>query len=47
MTASSGRLREFAAGVLAEAGALVERLDPEGLEALLPTPVQQALQTPD
>ena len=47
MTASSGRLREFAAGVLAEAGALVERLEPEGLEALLPAPVQQALQTPD
>ena len=47
MTASSGRLREFAAGVLAEAGALVERLEPEGLEALLPAPVQQALQTSD
>ena len=47
MTASSGRLREFAVGVLAEAGALVERLEPEGLEALLPAPVQQALQTPD
>jgi hypothetical protein len=47
MTASSGGLREFAVGVLAEAGALVERLEPEGLEALLPAHVQQALQTPD
>ena len=47
MAASSGRLREFAAGVLAEVGALVERLEPEGLEALLPAPVQQRLQTPD
>ena len=47
MTASSGRLREFAVGVLTEAGALVERLEPEGLEALLPAHVQQALQTPD
>lgn len=47
MTTSSTRLREFAASVLAEAGALVEPLDPEGLEALLPAPVQQALQTPE
>jgi hypothetical protein len=47
MAAASGRLHEFAAGVLTEAGALVERLEPEGLEALLPAPVQQALQTPE
>jgi hypothetical protein len=37
MPESTIHFREFAAEVLEQAGALVERIEPEGLEALLPT----------
>ncbi len=38
-----GRMREFVASLLRREGALVEEVDPEGLEVLAPFPVRQAL----
>jgi hypothetical protein len=45
MNESSAQFRNFAARLLEHEGALVERLEPEGLEAMLPAPVQQTLRT--
>ena len=39
----SGRMQDFAAAILRHEGALVEAIDPEGLEVLAPAPVQRAL----
>jgi hypothetical protein len=47
MTGSIPRLRDFTAHLLAYAGALVEPLDPDGLEAILPEPVQHTLRAPE
>ena len=41
------RLQSFVADLLARDGALVERIDPEGLEVLAPGPVQNALGVPE
>ncbi len=38
-----GRMQGFVAGLLRHEGALVEMVEPEGLEVLAPPPVQQAL----
>ena len=38
-----GRMQGFVAGLLRHEGALVEAVEPEGLEVLAPPPVQQAL----
>ncbi len=43
MTDSSNRFRNFAARLLEHEGALVEPIEPEGLEAMLPENLQQAL----
>ena len=45
--ASASRYRDFAARLLEHEGALVEPLDPEGLEAMLPASVQHTLQAPE
>jgi hypothetical protein len=38
-----GRMQGFVADLLTQQGALVELIEPEGLEVLAPPPVQQAL----
>ncbi|MEJ7710996.1 MAG: hypothetical protein WKF84_14310 [Pyrinomonadaceae bacterium] len=43
MTESSGRFRDFAAHLLEHEGALVERIEPEGLEVMAPPHAQQLL----
>ena len=45
--ASASRYRDFATRLLEHDGALVEPLDPEGLEAMLPASVQHTLQAPE
>jgi len=45
--ASASRYRDFAARLLEHDGALVEPLNPEGLEAMLPVSVQHTLQAPE
>ena len=47
MLAEPGPLQRFIADLLAAEGALVEAIEPEGLEALLPTGLQQAFGTPE
>jgi len=47
MSASSNTLRDFAARLLDYEGALVERIEPEGLEILAPAPVAEVLQIPE
>ncbi len=47
MTDSSNRFRNFATQLLEYEGALVEPLDPLGLEAMLPGNLQQALGAPE
>jgi predicted HD phosphohydrolase len=47
MTESSNRFRNFAARLLEHEGALVEAIEPEGLEAMLPEKLQQALRAPE
>jgi len=42
-TAEAGRMQSFVATLLRQQGALVEPIEPEGLEVLAPAPVQQAL----
>jgi hypothetical protein len=42
-TAEPGRMQCFAAALLRHEGALVESIEPEGLEVLAPPSVQQAL----
>ena len=43
----SGRMQGFVAALLAQDGALVDAIEPEGLEVLAPPPVQQALAVPE
>jgi hypothetical protein len=43
MRPEMGRMRGFVADLLTQQGALVETIEPEGLEVLAPPPVQQAL----
>jgi len=43
MRPEMGRMQGFVADLLTQQGALVERIEPEGLEVLAPTRVQQAL----
>jgi len=45
--ASASRYRDFAARLLEHDGALVEPLDPDGLEAMLPASVQHTLHAPE
>ena len=45
--ASASRYRDFAARLLEHDGALVESLNPEGLEAMLPASVQHTLHAPE
>lgn len=45
MAESTIHFRDFAAEVLEQAGALVERIEPEGLEALLPAELNSQLRT--
>ena len=45
--ASASRYRDFAARLLEHEDALVEPLDPEGLEAMLPASVQHTLHAPE
>jgi hypothetical protein len=47
MTESSNRFRTFAEHLLEHEGALVERIEPEGLEAMLPENLQQGLHAPE
>jgi len=47
MTESSDRFRHFAGRLLEYGGALVERIEPEGLEAMLPDSLQQKLRAPE
>lgn len=47
MTASTHRLRDFAARLLTYEGALVDELEPDGLEAMLPETVQHSLRAPE
>ncbi len=47
MVESSNRFRNFAARLLEYEGALVERIEPEGLEAMLPAKIQEQLRTPE
>jgi len=47
MTDSSNRFRNFAARLLEHEGALVEPIEPQGLEAMLPDNLQQALGAPE
>lgn len=46
-TASASRYRDFAASLLEHDGALVEPLAPDGLEAMLPAPMQTVLHAPE
>jgi hypothetical protein len=43
MRPEMGRMQGFVADLLSQQGALVEPIEPEGLEVLAPPPVQQAL----
>ena len=43
MRPEMGRMQGFVADLLTQQGALVEPIEPEGLEVLAPLPVQQAL----
>lgn len=43
MQLEDGRMHRFVAGLLAECGALVEPIDPDGLEVIAPPPIQQIL----
>jgi len=47
MPAEMGRLQHFVADLLAAEGALVEPIEPEGLEVLAPSALQQALAVPE
>jgi hypothetical protein len=47
MSQSSNSFRDFAARLLEYDGALVERVEPEGLEVLAPAPLAHALQIPE
>jgi hypothetical protein len=47
MTDSSNRFRNFAARLLEHEGALVEPIEPQGLEAMLPEKLQRAIGAPD
>ncbi len=47
MTESSNRFRDFASRLLEHEGALVEPIEPAGLEAMLPENLQQALRSPE
>ena len=47
MTAPTNRFRQFAARVLEHEGALVDYFEPEGLEAMLPSELQQSLRSPE
>ncbi len=47
MNDSSNRFRDFAAQLLENEGALVESIEPQGLEAMLPENLQQALGAPE
>lgn len=47
MPPEMGRMQSFVAALLAREGALVEAIEPEGLEVLATPPVQQALELPD
>ena len=47
MTDSSNRFCNFAAQLLEHEGALVEPLDPQGLEAMLPENLQRAIGAPE
>jgi len=47
MSDSSNRFRNFAAQLLEHEGALVEPIEPQGLEAMLPGNLQQALSAPE
>jgi hypothetical protein len=47
MLAEPGRLQRFFDGLLAAQGALTDAIEPEGLEALLPAALQQALGVPE
>ena len=44
MPLEDGRMQRFVAALLTEGGALVEPLGSEGLEVLVPPPLQQALE---
>ena len=46
-TASASRYRDFAARLLEYDGALVDTIVPEGLEVMLPAPVQRTLHAPE
>ncbi|MBM3225449.1 MAG: hypothetical protein FJZ47_16830 [Candidatus Tectomicrobia bacterium] len=46
-TAAAGAYRDFVARLLTHAGALVEPVEPSGLEAMLPAEVQQTLHAPE
>ena len=43
----SERLRDFAAGFLEQCGAIIERIEPDGLEVLSPAAVREALSLPE
>lgn len=47
MPPEMGRMQGFVAALLAQEGALVEAIDPEGLEILAPAPVRQILELPE
>ncbi|MDQ2802533.1 MAG: hypothetical protein M3Y41_07560 [Pseudomonadota bacterium] len=47
MPPEMGRMQGFVAALLAREGALVEAIEPEGLEVLATPPVQQTLELPD
>ncbi len=47
MTESSSRFQNFAAHLLGYEGALVERIEPEGLETMLPENLQESLRAPE
>ena len=47
MTESANRFRNFAAHLLEHEGALVETIEPEGLEVMLPASLQHALRAPE
>ncbi|MCI0388841.1 MAG: hypothetical protein MOB07_08765 [Acidobacteria bacterium] len=47
MNDSSNRFRNFAAQLLEHEGALVDPIEPQGLEAMLPENLQQALRAPE
>src|SRR5262249_56213008 len=47
MTDSSNRFRNFAARLLEHEGALVEPVEPQGLEAMLPENLRRAIGAPE